>query len=64
LGLEIIRKVKKLEEEKMWGDGEILDPENGKTYRVTMKPIEGGKKLQLRGYIGPFYRTQIWVRVD
>ncbi len=64
LGLEIIRKVKKLDEEKMWGDGEILDPENGKTYRVTMKPIEGGKKLQLRGYIGPFYRTQIWVRVE
>lgn len=63
-GLEIIRKVKKLDEDKLWGDGEILDPENGKTYRVTMKPIEGGKKLQLRGYIGPFYRTQVWQRIQ
>lgn len=63
-GLEIIRKVKKLDDDNVWGDGEVLDPENGKSYRVKLKPIEGGKKLQMRGYIGPFYRTQIWLRAQ
>jgi uncharacterized protein (DUF2147 family) len=29
-----------------------------------MTPLEGGKKLQVRGYIGPFYRTQVWLRVQ
>ncbi len=64
LGLEIIRKVKKLDDANVWGDGEILDPDNGKTYRVKLMPIEGGKKLQVRGYIGPFYRTQVWLRAQ
>jgi uncharacterized protein (DUF2147 family) len=63
-GMEIIRNVKKLDETNEWGNGEVLDPENGKTYRVKLKPIEGGKKLQMRGYIGPFYRTQVWVRAQ
>jgi len=29
-------------------------------YDVKMVPIEGGKRLRVRGYIGPFYRTQFW----
>jgi len=52
VGLEIIR-----------GD-KILDPENGNDYRLRLTPIEDGKKLQVRGYLGPFYRTQIWVRAQ
>jgi uncharacterized protein (DUF2147 family) len=63
-GLEIIRNVKRMDDALEWGNGEVLDPENGKTYRVKLKPIEGGKKLQMRGYIGPFYRTQVWVRTQ
>src|SRR2546429_161127 len=35
-----------------WGDGKILDPENGKIYRVTLTPLDGGEKLNVRGYIG------------
>jgi uncharacterized protein (DUF2147 family) len=31
---------------------------------LEMVPIEDGKKLQVRGYIGPFYRTQVWLRVQ
>jgi len=27
-------------------------------------PQEGGKKLQVRGYIGPFYRSQTWLRAQ
>jgi uncharacterized protein (DUF2147 family) len=44
--------------------GEILDPENGKTYRATMKLAENGQRLVIRGYIGLplFGRSQSWVR--
>lgn len=63
VGLQIIRGVKG-EGDGTWGGGEVLDPNNGKTYRTRLKPIEGGKKLEMRGYIGPFYRTQTWIRVE
>lgn len=64
LGLQIIRRVKKLDDPGAWGDGEILDPDNGKTYRVRLMPDDGGKRLLVRGYIGPFYRTQTWLRLQ
>lgn len=64
LGMEIIRGARKTAGEELWEGGNILDPENGKTYRLRMKPLDGGSRLQIRGYIGPFYRTQIWVRVQ
>ncbi len=63
LGLEIIRGAKKAEGKDVWEDGRILDPENGKTYTLRLTPIDGGKKLEVRGSIGPFGRTQTWVRV-
>jgi uncharacterized protein (DUF2147 family) len=63
VGLEIIRGAKKAAEKNVWEGGKILDPENGKNYTLTMEPEEGGKKLKVRGYIGPFFRTQTWVRV-
>ena len=63
-GLEIIRGAKKAEGKDVWEDGKILDPENGKTYTLRMTPIEGGAKLEVRGSIGPFGRTQTWVRVQ
>ena len=46
--------------------GEILDPENGQVYRVKMKLEDGGRKLQVRGFIGfsLFGRSQIWVREE
>jgi uncharacterized protein (DUF2147 family) len=64
LGMEIIRGAKKSDGEDLWEGGNILDPENGKTYRLRMKPLAGGSQLQIRGYIGPFYRTQVWIRVQ
>ncbi len=44
----------------------LLDPNNGKVYKVRLKPLDGGKKLEVRGYIGAplFGRTQTWVRVE
>ena len=64
LGMEILRGLKKTEGKDVWEGGNILDPKNGKIYRATVTPIEGGKKLQMRGYIGFFYRTQVWNRVN
>ena len=64
LGMEILRGLKKTEGKDLWEGGNILDPNNGKVYRATVTPIEGGKKLQMRGYIGFFYRTQIWTRIN
>lgn len=64
IGLEIIRDAKKAASESTWEGGTILDPENGKIYKLKLTPIEDGKKLQVRGYLGPFYRTQVWQRVQ
>ena len=64
LGMEIIRGAKKTEGKDLWEDGKILDPNNGKNYVLRMEPLEDGKKLQVRGYIGPFYRTQVWQRIQ
>ena len=63
-GLEIIRGGAKAEGKDVWEGGKILDPETGKEYRASFTPIEGGKKLEVRGYLGPFWRTQTWNRVQ
>jgi uncharacterized protein (DUF2147 family) len=57
----------------MWGltrqgdeyqGGEILDPKTGNAYRAKLKLEDGGKKLNVRGFIGfsLFGRSQIWHR--
>ena len=65
LGMTLLRNVKKnANDAALWDGGDILDPINGKVYKVRLKPIDGGKKLEVRGYIGPFYRNQTWIRVE
>ena len=64
-GMTIIRNARQDSDDKdIWTGGEIMDPAKGKTYRARFKPVEGGKKLEMRGYIGPFFRTQTWIRVE
>ncbi len=61
-GLQIVRNLKWNGEE--WAGGTIVDPENGKIYTVKIWLEEGNTdKLNVRGYIGPFFRTQTWIRV-
>jgi uncharacterized protein (DUF2147 family) len=62
IGLEIIRDLPTEAVNGMWEGGNILDPDNGKTYKLRLQLQEEGKRLQVRGYIGPFYRTQVWER--
>ncbi len=65
LGLTIIRNAKPDEADRsLWTGGDITDPNNGKTYRLRLKPLDGGKQLEVRGYIGPFFRNQTWIRVE
>lgn len=58
LGMEIIRSM--VPDGKEWKGGTILDPENGKVYDCKIW-LDGGK-LQVRGYVAFFFRTQVWVR--
>lgn len=64
LGMSIIENVRKNADEPYWDGGTILDPNNGKSYRVRLTPKDGGKTLDVRGFIGPFYRNQTWQRVE
>jgi len=57
LGMEIIRGLKKSGKE--YSGGTILDPKNGKVYDCKLW-VENGK-LQVRGYIAFFFRTQTWL---
>ncbi len=43
--------------------GEILDPENGKTYDAKIW-LDGEDTLKVRGYLGIFFRTQTWHRTE
>lgn len=66
-GMTIVRNVKAAAgDDNLWDGGEILDPNDGKTYKVRMKLADGGKKLDVRGYIGAplLGRTQTWIRVE
>jgi uncharacterized protein (DUF2147 family) len=48
-----------------WEGGTILDPDNGKVYdaKIWINP-ENYAKLNVRGYIGPFFRTQTWIKTE
>lgn len=62
IGLTIIEGLRR--DGEVWDGGRILDPELGRIYSVRLKPVEGGRKLEVRGYLGPFFRTQTWSRVE
>jgi uncharacterized protein (DUF2147 family) len=62
LGMKIINQMKKHEEE--YKHGTIMDPDNGKIYKCKLWLEDGGKKLKVRGYIGPLFRTQTWLKEE
>ena len=67
VGMTIIRNVKASADDKnVFEGGDILDPNNGKVYRVKLKLIDNGSKLDVRGYIGTpmLGRTQTWIRAE
>lgn len=61
MGMVIVLNMEKDGDE--YTGGEILDPKKGKVYRCKMW-LEDENTLKVRGYLGPFYRTQTWYRVE
>jgi uncharacterized protein (DUF2147 family) len=64
VGMEIIRGVAKAEDKPSWEGGTIIDPDNGRIYKVRLTPVDAGNKLEVRGSFGPFWRTQTWIRIN
>jgi len=64
VGMVILTGLKKDGDE--YNGGDILDPNNGKVYRSKLHLVDGGRKLNVRGYIGlPMLgRTQTWLRQE
>ena len=63
IGMTILTGLKK-DGDNVYSGGNILDPNNGKTYNAKVTVIEGGKKLEMRGSILFIGRTQIWIRAE
>jgi len=63
IGMNIITGL--TEDDGEWeGDDAILDPESGKLYDCKLWiDKDAPNKLNVRGYIGFFFRTQTWYRV-
>ncbi len=59
VGMKIIWGFKK--EGDKWVEGKILDPGNGNVYASSLWLIDPDT-LKVRGYLGPFYRSQVWKR--
>jgi uncharacterized protein (DUF2147 family) len=57
VGMKIIWDFKKSGEK--WVGGKILDPGNGNVYVSSLWLVDANT-LTVRGYLGPFYRSQIW----
>lgn len=64
LGMEILRGMRA--DGQRWNGGQILDPENGETYRCIMRLENGGETLVVRGFVGIslFGRSQRWHRIE
>jgi uncharacterized protein (DUF2147 family) len=54
------------QDDDVWDGGHILDPKNGKVYKVKLTLKDGGAKLDVHGYIGfsLLGRSQTWVRQE
>lgn len=59
VGMKIIWGFKK--EGDKWVEGKILDPGNGNVYASSLWLMDSDT-LKVRGYFGPFYRSQVWKR--
>ncbi|VVM05382.1 hypothetical protein MAMC_00524 [Methylacidimicrobium cyclopophantes] len=64
LGMKILWGLRREGEEYV--GGRILDPNDGKIYSCKAKLLEGGEKLQIRGFLGISLlgRTVVWLREE
>ncbi len=66
IGMTIAKHLKAGSKPHVYENGEILDPENGKTYQCKMTLSPNGNELEVRGFIGISLigRSQTWKRVE
>lgn len=62
LGLQIIEGLSK--DDDVYEGGTILNPNDGKTYKCRLKLEDDLDRLQVRGYVAFFYKTQYWERME
>lgn len=64
LGLTIIKNM--ICRSGVCSKGTILDPRDGKIYHATMRLVNNGEQLKVRGYVGMpmFGKTVVWNRVS
>jgi uncharacterized protein (DUF2147 family) len=60
VGMEILKNLEK--SGMAYDEGHILDPEIGKIYKCKLWVEDG--ELKVRGFWGPFYRTQTWKKIQ
>ena len=61
VGLDIIWDMEWDSDDSEYSDGKIMDPKSGKVYSsVIWQDKKDTQKLNVRGKIGPFGRTQHW----
>lgn len=64
VGMIILRGVRRAGDD--YSGGQILDPDEGQIYRCRIALRDGGRSLEVRGYIGIplFGRSQTWIRKE
>ena len=63
-GYRILKDFTYHDDEKLWVDGTIYDPNNGSTYNCKIE-LKDKNTIEVRGYVGSpvFGRTDIWTRM-
>lgn len=61
-GMVVVWGLEDRDADGVWEHGKVFDPEKNKTYRCKIWMDDG--KIKIRGYIGPFFRTQTWYETE
>ncbi|TAK77790.1 MAG: DUF2147 domain-containing protein [Gammaproteobacteria bacterium] len=65
IGMTILENLTQSQDDPtLWTGGSILEPKTGKVYHCNIQVMDGGEKLNVKGYIGipTFGRSQTWIR--
>ena len=63
LGLPLLTGFPQEPEDGVWDDGDIYNPEDGKTYSSELEMADP-KTLKVKGCVWVFCQSQIWKRVE
>ena len=62
-GMQIVNGLKLSKKSGRWIGGKIFSPDKKRSYKAEMW-LEDEQHLNVRGYMGFVFKTQVWVRVD